>query len=141
MSTPILKTLQADPDSVPDLEAHTPAGLEGAALEVWDHFVRNTPYWWSVSDLLTVERYCFLIGVDRNVRTAMNTAQQGNDFKRYADGWAVMKSLSIELKNVEYSLGVTPQGRAALKLAHPDNQMDRETPEDSGDPIDPADLV
>lgn len=140
MSTPILKNLQADPDSAPDLLAYEPEGLEGAAREVWDHFAAATPYWWGTSDLMTVERYCFLIGVDRNVRATMNEAQRQNDFKRYADAWSVMKSLSLELKNVEYSLGVTPQGRAALKLSHPDDQGARERPAEDGAPMDPDDL-
>lgn len=140
MSTPILKSLQADPDSLVDMEALTPSGLEGHALEVWRHFAANPPYWWSATDMMTVERYCFLIGVNRYVQDTMNEAQRGGDFKRYVDAWATMKSLSLELKNVEYSLGVTPQGRAALKLAHPDDQSKRETPESDGAALDPDDL-
>lgn len=139
MSTPILKNLQADPDTVVDM-SDPPDTLIDQALDVWNRFAANPPYWWSESDLVTVERYCFLIGVDRYVRKQMNEARAEGDFKRYADAWSTMKSLSLELKNVEYSLGVTPQGRAALKLAHPGNQADREQPEGAGTPIDPRDL-
>lgn len=140
MSTPILKNLKADPTQKIDLSAHEPDGLVGNALAVWQHFVVNTPYWWSESDLLTIERYCFLIGADRTLRREMNSADEAEDYTEYGKLWKTMKSLSLELKNVEYSLGVTPQGRAALKLDYAEGQTGREDPGDTDDPIDPEDL-
>ncbi len=139
MSTPILKKLRADPDTTIDLTTHEPESLSAEAADVWGHFVANTPWWWSEADLLTIERYCYLMGVDRAVRRQMNDADKNDDFDRYQSAWKVMKSLSLELKNVEYALGVSPQGRAALKLDWDPEQPGREDGEGE-EPTDPADL-
>ncbi len=139
MSTPILKNLKADPDTTVDLTAHYPAELSKEAMEVWDQLAANTPWWWSEADLFTVERYCYLIGTDRVVRRQMNQADNDGNFNRYKSAWSIMKALSLELKSVEYALGVSPQGRAALKLDWDPEQPNREEG-DGEEPVDPADL-
>ncbi len=70
----------------------------------------------------------------------MNDADREDNFGKFRSAWSVMKALSLELKSVEYALGVSPQGRAALKLDWPTNQADRETPDEGDDPADPAEL-
>ncbi len=43
MSTPILKTLRADPSTTVDLSAHKPENLSDEATAVWEHFIQDTP--------------------------------------------------------------------------------------------------
>lgn len=122
MSTPILKTLVADPDNVVDFSKHKP-GLTGEALKIWKALANEHPYWWSESDLLTVERYCLLVAVNRSINKDYHKATELADKKTL---FAMLKASSIEMKAAEYSLGLTPQGRAALKLKDPSNQKGRE---------------
>lgn len=143
MSTPILKSLKAEPGDEPDMSAHQP-DLEEDAQKVWDYYAAHTPFWWAVSDLLTVERYCTLVAVSRQAKKQMDRAlsrdndDTGADYTRF---YAVFKSANLELKAVEYQLGLTPQGRAALKLPTAAAQTNRE---DDGEPdeeiLDPDDL-
>lgn len=144
MSTPILKSLKAEPGDEPDMNAYEPVGLNEDARAVWDHFARKTPYWWAVSDLLTVERYCDLVGVVRAVRRKMDEALNRTDDDAthdYKTFYAILKSASLELKNLEYQLGLTPQGRAALKLPHGANQGEKEGDDEDGyGAINPDDL-
>lgn len=136
MTTPILKSLKAQPGDEPDMADYTPVGLDSEGMKVWNHFVASTPFWWSESDLVTVERYCHLVATERAVRKVMNDSNTNNEWKRYEDAWKVMKPLAVELKAVEYSLGLSPQGRAALKLPSNAGQGKRE--DDNEDPEDEA---
>lgn len=144
MSTPILKSLKAEPGDEPDLSAYEPEHLDEEGRKVWDYYARNTPFWWAVSDLITVERYCTLVSVSRQAKREMDRAlardddESGRDYTRF---YGVFKSASLELKAAEYQLGLTPQGRAALKLPTAAAQVGREDDgEQDQEVLDPDDL-
>lgn len=136
MSTPILKSLKADPNSKVDFSQHEHR-LEGGALEIWEAFANEHPYWWAMTDLGTVERYCQLAHIERELRTEWAKASEVAD-KRSV--WMMVKQVSLEMKAAEYSLGLTPQSRAALKLKDPPDQGAREAVKKGGKVIDPSDL-
>ena len=137
MSTPILKTLTADPNHRVDFRKHKHK-LKGGALNVWKEYAKQPPYWWSVSDLGTVERYCQLVHIERDLRDNWSAT---NDLTEMKIVWMMIKQISLEMKSVEYSLGLTPQARAALKLKEPADQTEREQTRKKGSKaIDPSDL-
>lgn len=138
MSTPILKTLKADPNNKLDFSRHKHE-LKGGALKVWKEFAKEHPYWWSLTDLPTVERYCQLVHIERTFRLKFDRA--GADLDAMKLVWAMIKQVSLEIKSAEYSLGLTPQSRAALKLKEPADQAAREeASKKGGKALDPAKL-
>jgi hypothetical protein len=140
MSTPILKTLVADPTSRVELDDYKPADLTPDGQDVWEMLSQAPPYWWSVHDLLTVERYCQMVGLDRSMRRLLATAEENGELSDISKIWQVIKSASIEIKALEYALGLTPQARAALRLEAPPDQGEREAVEDMPETFDPKDL-
>lgn len=139
MSTPILKRLHADPSTSIDLNQYKPE-LSAEAQETWDYYLDNTPFWWSVHDLPTFERYCQLIGLTKQLNQDIEKARANDKPKAVFDLWSVVKSASLEVQKLEYALGLTPQSRAALKLELPADQTGREEPSGGDDPLDPAEL-
>lgn len=137
MSTPILKSLTADPKATIDFAEHK-HDLTGGALKIWKEFASSHPYWWTVNDLHAVERYCDLLEFGRKLRKEADKAK--GDLAALKTVWSMIKSNAIEAKAVEYSLGLTPQSRAALKLRDPGNQSNPTKSETGGDVLDPADL-
>ena len=116
MTTPVMKSLKADPDVLPPIGDYQTTNLTGSALKVWDQFVLDPPYWWNKHDLMTAERYCVILGIEHDLRGSLTPDLLKTEPTAYVDLVKLLKSISIELKSVEYSLGLTPQAKAALKL-------------------------
>jgi len=116
MSTPILKKLEIDPTANLNM-AQYETTLTGTAKHYWDYYLTNTPTWWVEQDLPTVERFCVLLGAAADVAEDLNNTNLRNDVDLYNNRLKMYKTISLELKSVEYALGATPQARAALKLS------------------------
>jgi phage terminase small subunit len=115
MSTPVMKRLEVDLERTIDMGS-APSALVGRdAVEVWERFAANPPVWWDYQDLPTVERYCDLVGVYRQIRRVVDRCEQ-HGLAEFSDMVKALKAVSLEVKGLEYSLGLTPQARAALKM-------------------------
>ncbi len=139
MSTPILKKLHL-PDERLDMSSYDTADLPDSGLQVWQFFQDDTPYWWTSHDLPTIERYCYLRGLEIDAREMQVRAGKDGDLAGYDRMWKVTKSMSLEVAKVEYALGLTPQGRAALKLEHPGTGQSKDELDEEGIAIDPSEL-